>query len=118
VLERVRRVLLALGDRLVAADTLERRDDVVLLTLAELREALGGMASGAAIGAAVTRRRRADLVHAVATETSPTLGAPPAGPPADTFAGRMIVDAAVRRGGRCGHRHRGRARTLLDEKQT
>jgi pyruvate,water dikinase len=91
VLERVRRVLLALGDRLVGADTLERRDDVVLLTLAELREALGGMASGAAIGAAVTRRRRADLVHAAATEPSPTLGAAPAGPPADTFAGRMIV---------------------------
>lgn len=86
VLERVRRVLLALGDRLVAADTLERRDDVVLLTLAELHEALRGIETGAPI-----QTRRDELARAAATEPPPTLGAPPPGPMPDTFAGRMIA---------------------------
>lgn len=89
-LERVRHTMLALGGRLVTTGTLEHREDVLLLTLGELREALGTMGTGAPTGAAVARRR-ADLERAAATEAPPTLGAPPASPPADTFAGRMIA---------------------------
>lgn len=88
-LERVRHTLLALGDRLVTTGALEQREDVLLLTLGELREALRGMGTGATPGAVA--RRRADLARAAATDAPPTLGAPPASPPADTFAGRMIA---------------------------
>jgi pyruvate,water dikinase len=78
---RGRRVLLEFGRRFAAAGVLERPDDVVHLTLAELEETASALPS-------LDRRplvaaRKAEIERFRAVAPPPALGTPPPGPPPD-----------------------------------
>lgn len=73
----LRRVLLAVGDRLAALGAIDARDDVWHLTVDEARGALAG---GSDLRAAVAARR-AELQRFAAVQPPPALGTFPPGPP-------------------------------------
>lgn len=76
---RVRMVLLECGRRLAAAGSIAERDDVFLLTFAEVRDALAAPAGADRRGRVA--ERAAEMAHFRAIAPPPVLGPPPPGPP-------------------------------------
>lgn len=74
----LRRVLLEAGRRLAAAGALPAPDDVFLLRLPELREALGAPPGGTDLAASIAERR-AELARCAGLTPPPALGTEPAG---------------------------------------
>ena len=82
---RVRMVLLECGRRLAEAGNIVERDDVFLLTFAEVRNALAAPTGGDR--RALVAQRRAEMAHFRAVPPPPVLGTmPPGGPPDDPMA--------------------------------
>ncbi len=104
---RLRRILLAIGDRLVASGVLAARDDVFFLEVDELDALLAGELPAAAAGASIEARRKLHESYARAASSE----APQPGAPQDQGAGLL------RGTGACGGAYRGSAAVLEDARQ-
>jgi pyruvate,water dikinase len=82
----LRRLLLATGERLVAAGALDTRDDVFHLTPDEVRETLAAPADRRAVVA----ERKAELARFARVEAPRTIGTFPPGPPPDDVLSRTF----------------------------
>jgi len=103
---RLRRILLAVGDRLVANGVFTARDDVFFLEVDELDALLGDLPAAAAIASIAARRK----LHESYTRVPPP-EAPQSEAPRDRGAGLL------RGTGACGGAYRGSAAVLEDARQ-
>jgi pyruvate,water dikinase len=103
---RLRRILLAIGDRLVASGVFAARDDVFFLEVDELDALLAGELPAASAGASIEARRKLHESYVRAASAGALQAAvQPEG-------------AALLRGtGACGGAYRGRAAVLEDAQQ-
>jgi phosphohistidine swiveling domain-containing protein len=85
---RVRGVIVEFGRRFAEAGVIQRPDDVLHLTLDELREAARRLPDLDRRG--LVSRRKAELKHFAEAQPPPALGTPPPGPPPDNPVNRSM----------------------------
>ncbi len=86
IMYQLRRVVLAMADRLVASGSIGARDDIFFLTLDEARAAL----ADATDRHALVGERKAEMAHFATVRAPRALGTEPPGPPPDNPIGRAM----------------------------